>query len=257
MDGDKYVDVHTDYAMLLPIVEASKHPAEIKKNIYYFEPSKENKTKSNQYDQAHRNAVLDKLLKKSERRFMKPIVSVIGDAVVDENDMEYLLGVEIGKSLVDAGYRVQTGGLGGIMEAVLKGAKESSKYEFGDTIAILPGNDESEANEYADIKVATGLDNMRAKQVVDAYAVIAIGGGAGTLTEIATAWSMYKLIIAWDKMGWSAKLANSKVDDRCRYKEIPDDRLYSFKTANEGVELIRNLGDKYQKEYHGIKWRKK
>lgn len=257
MDGDKYVDVHTDYAMLLPIVEASKHPVEIKKNIYYFEPSKENKTKSNQYEQTHRREILDKLLKKAERRFMKPIVSVIGDAVVDENDEEYLLGVEIGKSLVDAGYRVQTGGLGGIMEAVLKGARESSKYEFGDTIAILPGNDESEANEYADIKVATGLDNMRAKQVVDAYAVIAIGGGAGTLAEIATAWSMYKLIIAWDKKGWSAKLANSKVDDRCRYKEINDDRLYSFKTADEAVELIKNLGDKYQKEYHGIKWRKK
>lgn len=257
MDGNKYVDVHTDYAMLLPIVEASKHPVEIKESIYYFEPSKENKTKTNQYEQTHRKEVLDKLLENAERRYMKPIVSVIGDAVVDENDEEYQLGVEIGKLLVDAGFRVQTGGLGGIMEAVFKGAKESSKYEFGDTIAILPGNDVSEANEYADIKVATGLDNMRAKQVVDAYAVIAIGGGAGTLAEIATAWSMYKLIVAWEKKGWSAKLANSRVDERCRYKEIQDDRVYSFKSADEAIELIKNLGDKYQKEYHGIKWRKK
>ena len=188
---------------------------------------------------------------------MKPIVSVIGDAVLAENDEEYELAKQIGKELVEAGYRVQTGGLGGVMEAALKGAKESSKYEFGDTIAVLPGNDDLDANEYADIKIATGLDNMRAKQVVDTYAVIAIGGGAGTLAEIATAWSMYKLILAWDKKGWSSKLADSRIDERCRYKEIPDDKVYSFSKASEAINLIQEKGSNYQKQYHGIKWRKK
>ncbi len=187
---------------------------------------------------------------------MKPIVAVIGDALIDKDDEEYELGMEIGKALVDAGYRVQTGGLGGIMEATFKGAKESTKYEYGDTIAILPGTDASEANEYADIKVATGLDLMRAKQVVDAYAVIAIGGGAGTLSEIATAWSMYKLIVARDKRGWSKKLAGTKVDGRCRYEELPNDKIYPFETADEAINLIKELGEKYQKQYHGIKWRK-
>lgn len=256
-DDGKYVDAHTDYAILLPIVEAAKHPLEIKEQIYYFEPSIENVNELNQYNINHKKEILNKLFDKAKRRFMKPIISVIGDAVADKDDEEYILGVEIGKALVDAGYRVQTGGLGGVMEAVLKGAKESSKYEFGDTIAILPGNDQEEANEYADIKVVTGLDNMRARQVVDAYAVIAIGGGAGTLAEIATAWSMYKLIIAWNKKGWSSKLANSKVDERIRYKEIEDDRIYGFDTVNEALDLINKLSAKYQKEYHGIKWRKK
>lgn len=97
---------------------------------------------------------------------------------------------------------------------------------------------------------------MRAKQVVDAYAVIAIGSGAGTLAEIATAWSMYKLIIAWDMKGWSAKLANKKVDERQRYGDSRDDKVYSFESANEAIELISELGSKYQKEYKGIRWRK-
>ncbi len=257
IDNGKYVDAHTDYAILLPIVDASKHPLEIKEQIYYFEPSKENVNELNQYNIKHKKETIDKLFKKAQRRFMKPIISVIGDAVVDKEDEEYKLGIEIGKALVDAGYRVKTGGLGGIMEAVLKGAKSSSKYEFGDTIAILPGNDTEEANEYADIKVATGLDNMRAKQVVDAYAVIAIGGGAGTLAEIATAWSIYKLIIAWNKKGWSSKLAETKVDERIRYKEIEDDRVYGFDSSSEALNILNKLGNKYQKEYHGIKWRKK
>lgn len=256
-DRDEYVDVHTDYAMFLPIVEASKHPIEIKERIYYFEPSIDNQKQTSKYLTKHRDEVLKTLLDKAKRRFMKPIISVIGDAVLDQNDEENTLAEEIGKALVDSGFRVQTGGLGGVMEATLKGAKESSKYEFGDTIGILPGNDTSEANDYADIKVATGLDNMRAKQVVDAYAVIAIGGGAGTLTEMATAWSMYKLIIAWNGKGWSSKLVNQRIDERIRYKEITDDKVYSFNNVDEVISLIRELGDKYQKEYHGIKWRKK
>ena len=188
---------------------------------------------------------------------MKPIVAVIGDAVLKENDEEYKIAEEIGKLLIDAGYRVQTGGLGGVMEAALKGAKTSEKYEYGDTIAILPGTTPADANNYADIKVATGLDNMSARQVVDTYAVIAIGGGAGTLAEIATAWSMYKLILAWNKKGWSGKLAGQRVDERIRYPELPDDKVYSFSKTSEAITLIQTQGNKYQKEYHGIKWRKK
>lgn len=257
LDGEKYIDVHTDYALLLPIVEAAKAPLEIKEVIYYFEPSKDNKKKINKYDTNHRNEVLKRLFEKAERRFMKPIVTVIGDAVLKENDEEYKIAEEIGKLLIDAGYRVQTGGLGGVMEAALKGAKTSEKYEYGDTIAILPGTTSAEVNNYADIKVATGLDNMSARQVVDTYAVIAIGGGTGTLAEIATAWSMYKLILAWDKKGWSGKLAGKRVDERIRYPELPDDKVYSFSKASEATTLIQTKGNKYQKEYHGIKWRKK
>lgn len=257
LDGEKYIDVHTDYALLLPIAEMAKAPLEIKKTLYYFEPSKDNENKINKYDTNHRNEVLKKLLEKAERGFMKPIVAVIGDAVLKENDEEYKIAEEIGKLLIDAGYRVQTGGLGGVMEAALKGAKTSEKYEYGDTIAILPGTTPADANNYADIKVATGLDNMRARQVVDTYAVIAIGGGAGTLAEIATAWSMYKLILAWNKKGWSGKLAGQRVDERIRYPELPDDKVYSFSKTSEAITLIQTQGNKYQKEYHGIKWRKK
>ncbi len=257
IENGRYVDTHTDYAILLPIVEAARHPVEIKELIYYFEPSLENVEGLDQYNIIYKKETLNKLFEKAKRRFMKPVISVIGDAVINKTDEEYLLGEKLGKALVDAGYRVQTGGLGGIMEAVLKGAKSSLKYEFGDTIAILPGTDPDEANEYADIKIATGLDNMRARQVVDAYAVIAIGGGAGTLAEIATAWSMYKLIIAWNGKGWSSKLVNKRIDARIRYKEIKDDRIYGFCMINEALEIINKLGCKYQKEYHGIKWRKK
>ena len=51
---------------------------------------------------------------------MRKIVSVIGDAKIDQNNLKYKIAFDLGKRLIDEGFRIQTGGLGGIMEAVLK-----------------------------------------------------------------------------------------------------------------------------------------
>ena len=105
----------------------------------------------------------------SERR---KVVSVIGNRAVEEGSLRYKLAFETGKALVDNGYRVQSGGLGGIMRAVMKGAHASEKYKEGDTIALVPSFDTEIANEYADISVPTGLDVMRNALVANADAVI-------------------------------------------------------------------------------------
>ena len=60
------------------------------------------------------------------------------------------------------------------MKAVFKGANNSKNRMFGDLIAILPGN--NNISEYADIKIGSGKDIMRNEDVVDAEAVISIGG---------------------------------------------------------------------------------
>ena len=70
------------------------------------------------------------------------------------------------------------------MEAVCRGAKAKG----GLTVGILPGEDSSVANSYVDIPIVTGVGYARNMAVVkSARAVIAIGGGYGTLTEIAYA----------------------------------------------------------------------
>ena len=74
------------------------------------------------------------------------------------------------------------GGLGGIMEAAAKGAKEAG----GLTIGILPGNLFQEANPYIDIPMATGMGYTRNSLVaMNADTLIAIDGQYGTLSEIA------------------------------------------------------------------------
>src|SRR5208337_3848065 len=108
-------------------------------------------------------------------------------------------------------------------KAIAKGARKSHNYTDGTLIAILPGFDPSIAEDYADIIIATGMDQARNLIVANSDAVIAIGGGAGTLSEIAYAWSLKRLIIAFDLPGWSSEIANRKIDERDRYPDIPED----------------------------------
>ena len=110
---------------------------------------------------------------KSDRR---KIVAVIGNKAIEKDGVRYKIAYEIGKALVDNGYRVQTGGLQGVMSAVLEGAKASKNYREGDTIALVPSFDTETANEFADIVIPTGLDMMRNALVANAYAVIGVGG---------------------------------------------------------------------------------
>ncbi len=185
---------------------------------------------------------------------MKKTIAVIGDTKIDPNGEKHRLAFELGKTLIDNGYRIQTGGMSGIMEAVLAGAKTSVQYQNGDTIAILPNFDGTAANRYADIVIPTGLDIMRGAIVVNAQAVVAIGGGAGTLSEIATAWSLFKLIIGYNNVdGWSAKLAGTKIDGRIRYENIPSDCIYSVQTAAETIAVLKEYIDKYTRCHHGIR----
>ena len=66
------------------------------------------------------------------------IVSVIGDARLDSRDDIAGMAVELGRALVDEGFRIVTGGLGGVMEAVARGARSSSAWTEGTTIGIVP-----------------------------------------------------------------------------------------------------------------------
>ena len=76
-------------------------------------------------------------------------IAVIGARQCDQR--LYDLAEETGNLLAMSGYAVICGGLGGVMEAVCKGAKASS----GLTIGILPGENPADANPFVDIERET------------------------------------------------------------------------------------------------------
>jgi uncharacterized protein (TIGR00725 family) len=76
------------------------------------------------------------------------------------------------------------GGLGGVMEAACRGASQAG----GTTVGLLPGLDRRDANPYVDVAIPTGLGEARNALVVrTADALVAVGGGYGTLSEIGLA----------------------------------------------------------------------
>jgi uncharacterized protein (TIGR00725 family) len=110
------------------------------------------------------------------------IIAVIGNSSCSPEETK--LAVHVGELLAQRGVTIICGGLGGVMEAVCRGAKSKG----GLTVGILPGQDTCMANPWVDIPVVTGLGEARNVVVVkSAQAVVAIGGSYGTLSEIAFA----------------------------------------------------------------------
>jgi len=121
---------------------------------------------------------------------MKPIIAVIGGGTCTAE--ERAVAVETGQLLAQHGAVLVCGGLGGVMEAAAKGAKANG----GTTVGILPGADPAAANVHIDVPLATGLGEMRNFLIVrTAHALIAIGGGVGTLSEIALAQRIGKPVV--------------------------------------------------------------
>lgn len=185
----------------------------------------------------------------------RPLIAVIGDAKLEPGSVKDRLAEDIGRALVDAGYRVLTGGLGGVMEAASRGARSSSKYRSGDTVGVVPGHDPGEANAFVDVVLASGLDHVRNSVVAHADAVIAIGGGAGTMSEICFAWIYKRLIIGMRVDGWSGRMADQRVDERARYPNEADDRIFGADSADDVVRILADRLARFADHHRGVRRR--
>lgn len=111
-----------------------------------------------------------------------PWIAVCGPGVAgpgERDDAE-----RAGAAVAAAGAVLVCGGLGGVMEAACRGARSGG----GMTVGILPGEDRAAANSWVQVAIPTGLGEARNALLVRAAdGLVAIGGGWGTLSEIALA----------------------------------------------------------------------
>ena len=123
-------------------------------------------------------------------------ISVIGASKCGKD--LYKLAYDVGREIAKRKAILICGGLGGVMDASAKGAKEAG----GMTVGILPGDTRIGASKYLNVSLPTGIGEARNVLVVKAAdVVIAIGGEYGTLSEIAHALKMNKPVIGlktWD-----------------------------------------------------------
>jgi uncharacterized protein (TIGR00725 family) len=119
-----------------------------------------------------------------------PYIAVVGPGEASADELAS--AEQIGAGLAELGAVVVTGGLAGVMEAACRGARSRR----GRTLGILPGNDRDAANGWVEIAVATGMGELRNGLVVRASdALVAVGGGHGTLSEVALALKLGRPVV--------------------------------------------------------------
>ena len=136
-------------------------------------------------------------------------------ALVGDSDASYdnlALAEDAGEMLGRRGITLITGGRGGVMEAASRGAARAG----GLTVGITPGDDARAANPWCDIVLPTGLGHARnALTALAGDFVVAVGGGAGTLSELCFAWIHARPIyVLAGSEGWSDRLAGGALDHR-------------------------------------------
>ncbi|HEY6443806.1 MAG TPA: LOG family protein [Candidatus Acidoferrales bacterium] len=115
------------------------------------------------------------------------IVTVFGSSRPVPGDARYVEALELGATLAARGLAVCSGGYGGVMEAVSRGAKESG----GRTLAVTAGFFKSRANPWVEeeIRVRTWQERLFAL-IERGQGYVACPGGTGTLVELAVVWEM-------------------------------------------------------------------
>tara|TARA_B100000963_G_scaffold41416_1_gene30772 strand:+ start:2453 stop:2950 length:498 start_codon:yes stop_codon:yes gene_type:complete len=160
-------------------------------------------------------------------------IGIIGSNKSQCSNQLYEFSYDLGLLLGNKGQTIINGGMQGVMEGVSKGVKDSDN-EKSRVVGILPFEDKNKANKYLDICIPTGIGYARNSVVVlSSDVLIALGGGAGTLSEISYAWQFGKKVFCYTESdGWSKNLANQNIDSRKK------DLLIGFKTLEELSKLL-------------------
>ena len=115
------------------------------------------------------------------------IITVFGGSHPRDGHGDYAEALELGRVLATAGFAVCTGGYGGVMEAVSRGASEAGGHVLGVTSSFF----RSQPNRW--VKEETSMPTWQERlfelvRVGDGF--VACKGGTGTLVELAVVWEM-------------------------------------------------------------------
>ncbi|MDO9558015.1 MAG: TIGR00725 family protein [Coriobacteriia bacterium] len=142
---------------------------------------------------------------------------------------------DLGARIAAEGWVLLTGGrAAGVMDAVSQGAREAG----GLVVGVLPDEDTSSASSHLDIAIRTGMGDARnVVNVLSSDVVIALPGGAGTVSEVALALNAERPVIL---LGWDAGAV---------LRASAEGSLFDASDIDEAIRLVkRALSGKMKRE---------
>jgi uncharacterized protein (TIGR00725 family) len=126
-------------------------------------------------------------MKDEKRATDERIVTVFGSSRPQEGDADYQEARRLGKALAESGFAVCSGGYGGVMEAVSRGAKDGGGKTYGITAEFF----KSKVNAWVDVEVRKKTWQERLFALIEmGDGFVVCKGGTGTLVELAVVWEM-------------------------------------------------------------------
>jgi uncharacterized protein (TIGR00730 family) len=175
------------------------------------------------------------------------VITVFGSSRPREGDADYEDARALGRALAERGFCVCSGGYGGVMEGVSRGAKEAGGRTLGITaeffrVSVNPWIDEV-------VRVATWEERLF-ELVRHGDGFVACKGGTGTLVELAVVWEMLnKSVIAGKPfvvLGefWQPILDRVREVERghpSRWGEANGDVVHSARDAAEAAAFLQGF----------------
>jgi uncharacterized protein (TIGR00730 family) len=168
-------------------------------------------------------------------------ITVFGTRHSREGDPDYDNARKLGRMLAEAGFGVTSGGYGGAMEAVSRGAHDVGGHTRGITMSIF---DPLPANVYLveEQKVLNFFLRLE-RLIFDSDAYIVLNGGIGTITELGLTWSLLQthgvpsrpLVLIGEH--WAALMGAFRA--HCIIQPADYDLVCLVDTVDEAVSLIR------------------
>jgi uncharacterized protein (TIGR00725 family) len=166
------------------------------------------------------------------------IITVFGSSRPQGHDPEYREARELGKALAQQGFAVCSGGYGGVMEAVSRGAKDAGGKTYGVTAEFFG----RKANEWVDVEVRKKTWEERLFSLIElGDGFVACKGGTGTLVELAVVWEMLnKSVIPAKPFAVCGQFWQPILD---RVREVEQDKQPSTETPKWGeakAQLVKS-----------------
>jgi|SRR5579864_937359 len=173
------------------------------------------------------------------------VITVFGSSRPREGDAEYDEARELGGALATSGFAVCSGGYGGVMAAVSRGAKEAGGKTYGVTAKFFS----AKVNPWIDeeVRMATWQDRLF-ELIRRAQGFVACKGGTGTLVELAVVWEMLNKSVMKDKpfavLGdfWSPileRVREVELAHHARWGEAQGRLIHVVSTPTEAAQHLR------------------